>query len=100
MPHGVLFRQALSEARSQFGSNLEYVNLNAFVFQRSPQTLDKRLVHPANLTIRSDLDIGIEKLINKVWACELAALVNVEDVRRAVFGNGLLQCPHAKVSLH
>ena len=58
------------------------------VFHAFPQFFDKNVVNPAPFAIHAYLDrVGFENL-DEVVARELAALVGVEDLRRAVLGAG------------
>jgi hypothetical protein len=59
------------------------VDIDALIFQPPPQPLDRHVVHP--LALARDLDIGIDKHVNKARAGELAALVGVENGGLAIF---------------
>jgi hypothetical protein len=65
--------------------------------QRPPQSLDHAVVDPAAFAIHRYLHLGLLELINPVAAGELRSLIGVEDLRRAVFGQGLFQKSASKV---
>lgn len=88
------------EARAKLAARFEGVDIDALIFEAAPQPLDKHVVHPTDFAVHRDLDIGIEKHVNKARAGELAALVGVENGRFAIYRHRLLQGFDAEVSLH
>ena len=74
------------------GDALIGMQVDMLVFHALPQPLDEHVVDPAPLAVHADLDpVGFEDP-GEVVTCELAALIGVEDLRRAVLGNRLFQC--------
>jgi hypothetical protein len=65
--------------------------IHFLVFDGSPQTFDEDVVAPGALAVHADGDIVPDKHAGKRQAGELVALVGVEDLRLAVFGQGFLQ---------
>src|SRR5271154_452035 len=81
-------------------AGLEGIEVDTFVFQRSPQPLDEDVVHPAATTIHRDPDVGILQGGGERKAGELRALIGVEDLRPAEAGDRLLQCRDAEVGIY
>ena len=69
---------------------VEGIQVNAFVFQRTPQPLDKDIVHPAALAIHRGPDVVRLEFVNPISAGELRALISVADRGVIVFLKGLL----------
>ena len=81
-------------------SAIEGVQEDAFVLPRSPQPFDHAVVTPCTFAIHADLDLCICQHVDPSAAGKLAALVAVEDFRRAMFCDGLFQSLYAKVRIH
>ena len=62
------------------------VQIDMLVLHALPQPLDERVVHPSPLAVHADLRVVILEHLGEFDAGELAALVGVEDLRRAVPG--------------
>lgn len=69
-----------------FRAGLEGVQVDALVFQGSPEALDHPIIDPAPAAVHRDLHLGVMQYIGEVGAGELRALVGVEYLRRAVSG--------------
>ena len=65
----------------------QLVQIDSLVFERTPQPLDKNIVHAAAPPIHGDRDLGVLERAGEVKAGELAALGGVKDLRFAVFGD-------------
>jgi len=65
------------------------MQVNALVLQRPPKTLEHPIVDPTPLTVHADLDLRIRQHVDPVSAGELAALIGVKGLWRAVFCQGL-----------
>ena len=74
--------------------------IDPLVLHRPPQALNKDIVVVAPAAIHADLDLVLLEDGGEFLRGELAALVAVEDLGFAVFGNGLLECFNAKVCRH
>ncbi len=76
-----------------------------FIFDRLPEPLDKDIIAPilvfgCAFAVHGDFDVVLVQDRDEGITGELAALVGVEYLRRAVFGDGLLQCSDAKIVRH
>ncbi len=67
------------------------VQVDHLVFERTPQQLDKNGVHAPAPPLHRDADAGRLQTPGEGEAGDLAALVGVEDLRRAVAIQGLLK---------
>lgn len=76
-PVGVVVPDPAGKAGAAFRSCLECVQIDAFVFERSPQAFDKHIVHPAPASIHADADVRVLQRRRESKAGELAALVRV-----------------------
>lgn len=75
-------------------------NVDAFVFQGSPQALDEDVVHPAAASVHTDTHLGVLQYLGETGAGKLTALVGVENLRRTKPGQGVLQCLDAEIGFH
>lgn len=73
--------------------------VDLFVFDGAPQALDKDIVAPRALAIHADLDLAGGQHLDELGRGELAALICVEDLGRAVTCQRLLDSFHAKIGL-
>src|SRR5439155_25818515 len=74
--------------------------IDLFVFDRAPEPLDEDVVAPGALAIHADRDRVLDQQAGELGAGELAALVGVEDLRPAVFGERLLDRLEAELDFH
>ena len=63
-------------------AGLERVEIQALVFQRSPQPFDEHIVHPAPAAVHADRDLGILEHGGKGKATELTALDALLSVKQ------------------
>ena len=66
------------------------IEVNTFVFQRTPESLNKHVIHPTPLAIHGDFDLIIFKNIGKLKARKLTSLVCIKDVWNAIAIYGFL----------
>ncbi len=97
---GIVVADPPTDPCSCLTAGLEGIEVDAFVFQRSPQPLDEDVVHPAATAVHRDADVGIVQGVGEGKAGELRALIGVEDLGLADAGNRLLQCCDAEVGIH
>ena len=101
---GVVIGEPLADARLCFWALFKAVQVNAFILQRPPQTLDHRVVDPPTLAVHADLDLDLDlgrgQHVDPRTAGELPTLVGVEDLRSAIFGDCLFYGLHTEVSIH
>ena len=69
----------------------QLVHVDRLVFEREPQPLDKNIVHEPAVDIHGDAVAGIPEHAGEVEAGELDALVGVEYLRFAIFGQSFAQ---------
>ena len=74
---------------SGFGSVLKVVQVDTLVFEGAPETLNEDIVDPPTLAIHRYPYPGAFEYLGEVLAGELAPLVGVEDLGRAVLGQSL-----------
>ena len=68
-------RPAISRCQPLPLSPFKGVQIDAFVLQRPPKTLDHPIVDPAPFTIHADLDLRIRQHVDPIATGELAALI-------------------------
>jgi len=75
------------------------VRADRLVFERALQALNEDVVHAPTSTVNLDRDSGHLRAPGEGEACELAAVVGVEDVGAAValYGFGQRHCAEAGV---
>ena len=71
--------------------------IHFLIFDAPPQPFHEYVIPPAAGAVHTDLDAMVFQESRELLAGELAALVRVEDVRRAIAGQGLLDRLHAEV---
>ena len=69
----------------------ELMQIDGLVFERTPQPLDKDVVQAPAPAVHRDLDAGGLQVPGEGAARELAALVGVEDLRRAMAGQRVVE---------
>jgi hypothetical protein len=97
-PMVIIVGEPTRQARPQFASGLESVEIDAFVLHRPSQALDEDVVHPAAPTIHADPHFGLAQHGGEGVAGELTALIRIEDLWLAVAGHGIMQSFNAKSS--
>jgi len=65
------------------------LEIDFLVFQAAPEPFNKHIIHPAALAVHADSNALVLEDIGKAFTGELAALVTVEDIRRAMAIDGL-----------
>ena len=88
-----------TDAGPNLGTGCELGQVDAFVRERSPQPLDEHVVHPAALAVHRDADASLLEHVGEVDAGELAALVAIKDLRRAIALERLVQGVHAEARI-
>lgn len=76
------------------------LDFDVFVFQRPPETLHFCIITTATSSIHADLNVVSLQLFNELIACELAALVRIEDFWLAKTFYRHSQCFHTMKSIH
>jgi hypothetical protein len=83
--------EVLSDAVSRIAYRVICTQIDFFVLDRFPQSLDEDIVSPAAFAVHAHADAAIPERLRKLGAGEPAALVGVEDLGRAVASEGFLQ---------
>ena len=65
-------------------SCFECVEIDSFVFERPPESLDHNVVHPAALGVHRDFDVGLFQNAGERIAGKLTALIGVKDLGLAI----------------
>ncbi len=86
----VVERKVRAEPASQLTAGLVSFEVNVFVFDAPPETLDKDVVDPAALAVHADLDPRGFQFVDPVVARKLRSLIRVEDLRCTVPGQRIL----------
>ena len=81
------------------GTIFEGLQIDALVLHATPEPFDEDVVPVAAFSIHADPDaMGLQYLGERL-AGELAALIAIEDARRPIALQGLLQCVNAEVRI-
>ena len=67
------------------------MQVDRLVFERAPQPLNEDVVRAPDAVVHRDADAGVAQAPGEDEAGELAALIGIEYLRRAVARQGLLQ---------
>src|SRR5665647_1727142 len=76
------------------------MQINLFILDRLPDSLDEDVVAPRALAIHADRDLVGAQHAGECFAGELTALIGVENFRLVMFRQRLLQRLDAEVGLH
>lgn len=110
-PAGVVECQIPADSGTGFGHAGIGPQIYLFVFDAPPETLDEDIVAPSPLAINyrqvmqsiterhADFDFTGGQHLDEVGRSELAALIGVEDLGRAVFRQRLFHSFYAEISL-
>ena len=88
-----------SDARLGLRPGFPSVQVNTFILQRPPETLDKDVVQVSGFAIHGDFGLGSLQPVGPVEGRELTTLIRVHDLRRPKFVDRLVQCLKAEVGL-
>ncbi len=75
------------------------MQVDALVFQGSPQPLDEDIIETASLAIHRDADASPAQSIRPSERCEQRSLISIYDLRRAKLVDGRVQGLNAEVCL-
>ena len=96
----VVIGQPLFDTSLCVRASFKGVQIDALILQRPPEALNHSIVDPAAFSVHADLDLRISQNLDPISTCELAALVGVEYLRRAVLGQRLFQGLDAEFRIH
>ena len=74
------------------------VQIHLLVFDAFPESLHKHVVAPAAFPVHADLDAVVSQKPRELLAGELAPLIDIEDLRRAIVGQRVLRCVQTEIS--
>ena len=77
----IIEREVSGQFLTRFLRGRIVFQINFLIFDRSPQTLRKNIVQSASSSVHAYPDIFIQQTVHILRACEMAALVAVEDQR-------------------
>ena len=75
------------------------MQIDFLIFDGAPKSLDENIVAPGSLAVHADVDPGFLQDIRERYACELAALIRVENIRFAILKQCLFKGGNAKIHL-
>ena len=73
------------------------VQIDLLVFNAFPRSFHEHVVPPTPFPVHADLDAVVLQEPRELLAGELAPLIGMEDLRRAIVGQGVLDCFQAEV---
>ena len=97
---GVIMQKPFINALANLTATVKNMQIDAFIFKAAPQPFDEDIVDPAAFSVHGDADTRLFEEIGKFKTGELAALVGVEYLRRAIALNGFLQSLDAETHIH
>jgi len=97
---GVVPGQPFADLGLCFLAGLECPDVNALIFQRPQQPLDHAVVDPAAAPVHRDFHLGVCQNLREAVRGKLGSLVRIEDLWRAVFGQGIFQRLDTEFGLH
>ena len=72
-----------------------------FIFQNTPKTLDKEVIHPAAFTIHTNHILIFLQLADRILSGKLTPLIGVEDLRLTPCErHGIAQGSHTKPTVY
>ena len=89
-----------AQRSARFCDGVVGLEVDLLVLHRSPEPLDEHVVAPGALAVHADGDPVLLKDAGERLAGELTALVAVENLRLAMFADGLLESLDAEAGLH
>ena len=99
-PPGIVESEVAGQLLPGLGDALVGMEVDVLIFHALPQAFDKYIIDPAPLAIHAYLDlVGLQHL-GEVVTGELAPLVGVEDLWRAVLGDGFFERLDAEIRGH
>ena len=99
-PSAVVEREVPTQATSSLPGILVGLEIDLLVFHAAPQTFDEHVVHPAPASVHTDLDLFALEHAREGRARELAALICIEYLRRAVMGDGGFERINTEIIVH
>ena len=91
--------EVINQSFMTIGSGVVTLQINVFVFQRSPEPFDEDVVEGSATTIHADLNPACKQSFCVRTACELNTLICVEDLRDALF-KSLIQSRQTELHVH
>lgn len=98
-PPAVMEREVAPDARRRSGHGVVAMEIDLFVLERPPESLDEDILAPAALVVHAHLDGVLAHQPRNGHARELRALISVGDGRPAVARQRLLHHPDAQAAV-
>src|SRR3989338_2899997 len=92
----VVIIEVILETFLRFRNVLVAPEINILVFDGPPQTLNKDIIKSPATAVHADLNPAIEKNARKLLACELTALIGIENLRLAIL-QSIFETLHAEI---
>ncbi len=99
-PLGIIEVDPLADNPFGFEAVRQFVQVDSLVFERTPQSFDKDVIHAPAPPIHRDRDLSALEDAGEVEAGELASLIGIEDFRLAVSIQCLVQGLNAEPGIH
>ena len=99
-PSGIVKLEVPPESSSGFRDRFVGSQVHLLVLDALPQSFDEHVILPAPLPVHTDLDLTGFQQAGEGITCELASLICVEYLRRAVASQGFFERLHAEVCVH
>ena len=96
---GVVEADPLADDASGLEAVGELAQIDGLVFERTPQPLDEDVVQAPAPAVHRYPDTGLPQAPGEGEASELAALVGIEDLQRAMAGQRLVECLDAEARI-
>ena len=93
----VVERQVALQALVRCADGLIGVQIDLLVFDALPESFHKHVVPPTPFPVHADLDAVVFQEPRELQAGELAPLIGIEDLGRAIAGHGVLDRLYAMV---
>lgn len=99
-PPGIVEVQVSPDGFAGLADRAIGFEVDLLVLHRPPEALDEDVVAPGALAVHADADVPVGQHLDELPAGELGALVGVDDIRRAVAAQRLLQGLDAETGIH
>jgi hypothetical protein len=97
-PLAVVEVEVFVQALDGLGDTFVVVQIDLFIFDAAPESLDEDVVQGATASVHTDGDLSLFENTGESAARELNPLIRIEDFRRRLF-QGLMQGARAEIRL-
>ena len=99
-PLGVIERHPVADHAPCLEPVADFLEIDGFLFQGSPQALDEDVVHAPTAPIHRHPNACLSQRGDPGRSGELRSLIGVHDLGRPEAGDGVLKCLYAEVRVH